>query len=112
MHQIKLKCNIQKLLTYLFFRFHECTINIIFRLPHPWDTLLVISEPLLEVISEFAKEHLVGSLFADLCSQNLPGSFPQVSQRSRILFLRTVITYSYVVNELRQGMGILTLGLC
>lgn len=53
-------------MTYLVLGFLECRLNIVRRFPDPWDTLLVISESLLECASQTCQDSRVGRLLLEL----------------------------------------------
>ena len=55
--------------THLIFCLLERAVDIIIGFPHSWHTTLIVPEPFLKVVSQFAEECLVRSLLVDLRSQ-------------------------------------------
>ena len=77
---------------HLVFRLPERLVDIVFRLPNPRHTLLVVSEPLLERGPQFAQKDSVGRLLVDLRSKSEPRTTSKSSEGSDVFGLGAVET--------------------
>lgn len=68
----------------------ENRIDIIVRLPHPRDALVVVAEAILEDELELDEHNRLGRLFVDLGPHGKPGAFSQQSECLVVLLGRAV----------------------
>jgi hypothetical protein len=82
----------------------EGPVDVVLGLPHPRHACLVVPEPLLEMATQFAKDHRLRSLLVDFGTESLPCASSQCGERVGILFVCAVEAYDVMSTEAKNSI--------